>query len=167
MHHFSSKQELLLDAVAHLAVQRGLWLAEQTAALPAGTDRQAAGIDLLWRAMTGPLFAAATELWIAARTDPELRQALIAAERRLGQAARRFLAEVMDVADADDPTFRAALDHVLQIFRGASLTAILREDPLWERDLVATTTQTFRRLLGTGPTATADDITADAPQETT
>lgn len=146
MHHFPSKMDLLLDAVAHLAVQRGRWLAEQAAALPAGTDRQAAGIELLWRTMTGPLFAAATELWIAARTDEELRGALLASERRLGDAARVFLADVLGAEDPEDPGFRRALDFVLQVFRGASLTAVLRTDARWERDLIATTTELFRQL---------------------
>lgn len=146
MHHFPSKMDLLLDAVAHLAVQRGLWLGEQAAALPAGTDRQAAGIDLLWRTMTGPLFAAATELWIAARTDDELRTALVASERRLGAAARVFLAEILGAVDPDDPDFRRALDFVLQVFRGASLTAVLRDDARWERELIATTTELFGRM---------------------
>lgn len=152
MHHFASKQDLLLDAVAHLAVQRGVWLAEQAAALPDGVDRRAAGIELLWRTMTGPLFAAATELWIAARTDEELRTALLAAERRLGEAARQFLAEVLGAEDPDDPSFRTALDFVLQVFRGASLTAVLRDDARWERELIATTTDIFTALHAPTPT---------------
>jgi AcrR family transcriptional regulator len=150
MHHFPSKQDLLLDAVAHLAVQRGLWLKERVDALPPDSDRVAAGIDLLWRAMSGPLFAAATELWIAARTDEPLRRALVDSERRLGAGARELLAGVLDptVGDPDDPAFRAAWDHVLQVFRGGALTAILRDDARWERELVATATETFRTLVG-------------------
>ncbi len=151
MHHFPSKQELLIDAVAHLTVQRGVWLGQQAAALGTGTDRTAAGIALLWQAMTGPLFAAAIELWVAARTDEDLRDALVVSERRLGRSAREFLAEVLGAQDPDEPAFRDALDHVLQVFRGASLTAILRTDARWERRLLATTTQTFIDLLGTPP----------------
>lgn len=163
MHHFPSKQDLLLDAVAHLAVQRGVWLGEQVAALPDGADRRAAGIALLWQAMSGPLFAAATELWIAARTDAELRGALRDAERRLGRAARDFLAEVLHPdGDADDPTYRAALDHVLQLFRGAALTAILRDDPGWEQALVARATRTFASDLA----GRTDPHTAHTTEET-
>ncbi|CAN5180018.1 TetR/AcrR family transcriptional regulator [soil metagenome] len=146
MHHFPSKHELLLDAVAHLTAQRGLWLAEQAAALPADVDRQAAGIALLWGAMSGPLFAAATELWIAARTDEDLRRALLESERRLGHAAREFLAEVLGASGPDDPSFRRAFDFVLQVFRGAALTAVLRDDARWERELIATTTELFRQM---------------------
>ncbi len=158
MHHFPSKQDLLLDAVAHLTVQRGLWLRDQAGRLAPGSDRQAAGIALLWQTMSGPLFAAATELWIAARTDEDLRSALVDSERRLGRAAREFLADILGADDPADPVFRMALDHVLQVFRGASLTAILRDDARWERQLIATTTHLFRQLL--------DDPAPPHPEET-
>lgn len=130
MHHFPSKHDLLIDAVVHLTLQRGAWLAQQAASSEAGGDRRAEGIALLWAAMRGPLFAAATELWIAARTDPDLRRALLDSERRLGHRARAFMADLLD-GDVDDPTYRRAVDHVLQTFRGAALTAILRTDPRW------------------------------------
>ncbi|WP_345314037.1 hypothetical protein [Gordonia alkaliphila] len=37
-------------------------------------------------AMAGPPFQAAMELWTASRTNAELREALVPAERRLGAA---------------------------------------------------------------------------------
>lgn len=151
MHHFPSKQDLLLDAVTHLTLQRGEWLAAQVDRLPPGADRQAAGIALLWRTMTGPLFAAATELWIAARTDKNLQTALVISERRLGASARDFLADVLGAEDPDDPAFRQAFDYVLQVFRGASLTAILRDDARWERRTIALATDSFRRLYHSSP----------------
>jgi len=38
---------------------------------------------MLWDAHSGPLFAAAIELWVAARTDAELRADLVAVEREV------------------------------------------------------------------------------------
>jgi hypothetical protein len=40
-------------------------------------------LDLLWEAHQGPLFEASMELWVAARTDPELRRHLAAFERAI------------------------------------------------------------------------------------
>ncbi len=54
-----------------------------------------------------------------------------------------MLAGVLGTADPEDPGFRSALDFVLQVFRGASLTAVLRDDARWERELIATTTRIF------------------------
>ncbi len=151
MHHFPSKQALLLEAVAHLAARRGQWLTARAAELSPTADRTAAVMGLLWSTMTGPLFAAATELWVAARTDDELREALVTSERRLGEGARQVIADLLGVPDPSAPDFRTALDLVLQLFRGASLTALLRDDARWERHVVATATALF-----------TDTMTADA-----
>lgn len=151
MHHFPSKQALLLAAVGHLAERRGAWVAARAAKLPPTSDRIAAGISLLWAAMNGPLFAAATELWVASRTDEGLREALVVHERELGAAARTVIADVMAIPDPDDPAYRAALDHALQTFRGAALTALLRDDARWERDVVANVTTTFIDMLTAQP----------------
>ena len=154
IHHFPSKQELLMDAVAHLAVRRGRWFTEQAAGLDSPADRCAAGMGLLWSTMSGPLFAAATELWVAARTDDTLRDALVVHERRLGADARTVIAEVLGEPDPEDPTFRAALDHALQTFRGAALTALLRDDARWERRMVRATTDTFCQMMNHDPQRT-------------
>ena len=151
MHHFPSKQALLLDAVAHLAYRRGEWLTTRAGELAPTADRASAVMGLLWSTMTGPLFAAATELWVAGRTDEELRRALVGSERRLGEGARAVIADLLGVPDPDHPDFRTALDLVLQLFRGASLTALLRDDARWERQVVATATALF-----------TDTMTADA-----
>ena len=62
--------------------------APRAASLPAeGAPRVDRVIDMLAAAFTGPLYAAALEVWIAARTDPELRVALVP-RRRPGSAVR-------------------------------------------------------------------------------
>lgn len=156
MHHFPSRQDLLLQAVGHLATKRGEWFRDRAAALDPRSDRIAAGMSLLWSTMSGPLFAAATELWVAARTDDALREALLVHERQLGEAAREVIAEVLGMPDPDATDFRRALDVALQIFRGASLTALLRDDARWERHIVAVATTTFREML-TDPDPDKDD----------
>lgn len=152
LHHFPTRHVLLLAATRHLAVRRGRWLADRAAAIDDGADRIDATISLLWDTMNGPLFAAATELWIAARTDEALRRELVVHERRLGVEARHHLAAAMRLPDPDAPALVAALDQTLQVLRGAALTALLRDDARWERDVVALATQTFRdRLAVTEP----------------
>lgn len=84
LHHFPSKQELVTSAVQHLFERRHQEFLDAFARLPAGADRYAAAIDLLWSMMRGPTFTASIELAIAARTDPELgaRFAELTAELR-------------------------------------------------------------------------------------
>jgi AcrR family transcriptional regulator len=70
LHHYPTRAALVTAAMAHLAERRA-------AALPAGTQRLDRLINMLAAAFTGPLFVAALELWVAARTDPVLRAALV------------------------------------------------------------------------------------------
>src|SRR3954470_22602673 len=75
LHHFPTKAALLTAAVQHLLVRR----MEQFRGALAHFDRDAdvfdAAIDLLWSMFEGPAFTVWIELWIAARTDPELAAA--------------------------------------------------------------------------------------------
>ena len=48
--------------------------ARRSPGCPAGADRYAAAIDILWSMVSGPTFDAWLELAVAARTDPELRR---------------------------------------------------------------------------------------------
>jgi AcrR family transcriptional regulator len=131
LHHFPSKAELLVAAIAHLAEMRAIELKRLSAELPA--DRGAAGGDartdavlgLLWQCFSGTFFQVAMELRTAARTDPELRPVLASAERVLrdgilAQARTLFGKEV-----ADHPGLPRALDLTLQLMIGAAMSAVL------------------------------------------
>ena len=60
----------------HLAERRGEQLLAAAERLPAGRERLAQGLDLLWASYESPLYQAALDLWTHARTDPELRERL-------------------------------------------------------------------------------------------
>jgi len=135
LHHFPSKSELLVAAIDHLAFMRGLQLKALAAALPEGRARTDAVLDLLWQCFSGTFFQVAMELRTAARTDPELRAVLIAAEkalrdRILAQARTLFGKDV-----AEHPGLERALDFTLQFMIGAAMTTVLHEDPRL-RDLI-------------------------------
>jgi AcrR family transcriptional regulator len=84
VHHFPTKAELVAEAVRHLARRR----AEETKAeigriSLTDPDQLKAVLDLLWGLHNGPLYAASVELFVAARTDPELRERLVEVEREV------------------------------------------------------------------------------------
>jgi AcrR family transcriptional regulator len=89
LHHYPTKAELVAAAVEHLADKIGYDLAEEAAHLPDGNDRVSAVVDALWARYSTPLFNAWLELSTAARTDPELRAALVPVEKRLRGAIDR------------------------------------------------------------------------------
>jgi len=76
-HHFPSRAVLVTDALRALADQLVAQLLEPTIV---GSDdwreRSEALIDRLWEVHRGPFFEALLELWVAARSDRELRDPL-------------------------------------------------------------------------------------------
>src|SRR4051812_22043988 len=73
-HHFASKQELVAEAIGYLAGELTAQLIER--GVPSAPSRRQLTeqlVDYLLQTVDGPLIAAATELAVAARTDPFLR----------------------------------------------------------------------------------------------
>ena len=77
-------------------------------------------LDLLWEAHSGPVFDATLELWVAARTDAELRTALVRLER---EVTRDTLAQIDEAFGeiAREPGFRDDVEFALAAIRGVAL----------------------------------------------
>jgi len=133
-HHFTTKAELMAAAVEHLTTKLREQLATTLDDLPSGGSGVAAAIDLLWQGYSGTLSTAVTELWVAARTDPELRAAIRPVDRALGRAT---LAHVTGVA-GELPRERAEMLFWLTVnlTRGLALDAELGGDPKRRRRLL-------------------------------
>ncbi|MQA06984.1 MAG: TetR family transcriptional regulator [Pseudonocardiaceae bacterium] len=85
-HHFTTKAELMAAAVEHLVTKLRAQVLESIPKDASQPERIEATIDLLWEAYSGKLSAAALELWVAARTDQELRAAMLPVDRALGRS---------------------------------------------------------------------------------
>jgi AcrR family transcriptional regulator len=138
VHHFHTKADLVAAAVARLAMRREEQLREAAKRLPPGPARLEAALDLLWETYNNPLFEATVELWVVARTDPELRASLAGLEREViamaYESAGALLGEYTDV-----PGFDQKLALVLSSIQGTVLLRSVfsgdRNDPLpsWRR----------------------------------
>jgi AcrR family transcriptional regulator len=133
MHHFQRKAPLVVAALLHLAERRRRELMERAEReLVRAGDTTAAGIELLWSLFSGPLFTAAIELWIAARTDAELREALLPAEREIGRGARRTLRKLFLATGGDEDAVQRveiAIDMAANAMRGMALQQLLEPNP--------------------------------------
>jgi AcrR family transcriptional regulator len=129
LHHYPTKAALVLAAVAHLAERRAAEIRTEAASLRARDpeDRVSRVVDLLAAAFTGPLFAAALELWVAARTDPELRAALVPLEARIGRDLHRLAVTLLG-ADESRPGVRYAVQATLDLLRGLGVANLLTDD---------------------------------------
>ena len=72
IHHFPSKEDLVVAAIEHLAQQRAQSAIRELGRVQASPDPVSMVLDFLWEAHQGPLFVATLELWVGARTDPVL-----------------------------------------------------------------------------------------------
>ena len=125
MHHFQRKAPLVVAALLRLAERRRRELIDRAQREEADP---AAALDILWSTFSGPLFTAALELWMAARTDPELAEHLLPAERAIGRGARETARELCRASERSAELDRA-LELAANAMRGIALQQLLNPSP--------------------------------------
>ncbi len=123
LHHFPTKESLVVASVEHLARKRESEIRSELG----GTQDRGRAVELLSEAFAGPLFLAALELWVAARTEPSLRRALLPLERRVAEALTALGAELLDV-----PAGSEVLELTIELVRGLGM-AVLFNSPATAR----------------------------------
>ncbi|QIP83213.1 TetR/AcrR family transcriptional regulator [Streptomyces sp. Tu 2975] len=144
LHHFASKADLLAAAIHRVAELRLTHIRRETR----GSGNPRKGLALLRAAMSGPYFLAGLELWLAARTDPELKAALLPAEREVGAAQRAVLADIFGPEVVAREDFAMLCESLLVLHRGLALTGVLREDTAFDDELLLLWAE---RFLAAGP----------------
>nr|WP_204332428.1 TetR/AcrR family transcriptional regulator [Geodermatophilus sabuli] len=133
LHHFPSRAELLVAAAEHLSTTVLAEVQLRAAALmadqPAGPERVDRAIDLMWATFREPPFWAAVELWTAARTDPELRVALRAEERRLRAAIRAVADGIWGLEIAAAPLYAELCELLFTSMRGVAIVYAFEDRP--------------------------------------
>ncbi|HET8961736.1 TetR/AcrR family transcriptional regulator [Nocardioides sp.] len=127
LHHFPTKNALVVAAVEHLTDVRGADLAAGAARLPTGKRRTRAVLQMLADHFTGPVFTAALELWVAARTDETLLAAVEPLEQKVGRETHRLTVELLG-ADESRPGVRELVQATLDLVRGLGLANTVSDD---------------------------------------
>ncbi|WP_182379491.1 TetR/AcrR family transcriptional regulator [Nocardioides sp. WS12] len=131
LHHFPSRDTLLTAAAHHLASARVAEMGADQIWPADPAERIDAAIEAMALTFTQGYFWAATELWIAARHNDDLRAALLPGERDLARVIRPGL----DAFFGPDLTTHADFDDLREILftslRGMALTTAFdpREEP--------------------------------------
>ncbi len=126
LHHFPSKHDLVVAAVEHLGQRRREELIDVAADLPADSRTRAA-LDVIAAHYISPVFFAALELWVAARTDPVLLETVGPLERRFGRQAHDHAVALLGV-DESRGRNRQLIQATLDLTRGLALAAALSDD---------------------------------------
>jgi hypothetical protein len=93
-------------------------------------------LGLLWQCFAGTFFKVSMELRTAARTDPELRAVLIAAERKLRDRIVAQSRTLFGRAVAEHPGLERTLDLTLQLMIGAAMSSVLHGEGSRLDDLI-------------------------------
>jgi AcrR family transcriptional regulator len=147
LHHYPTKADLVIAAVAHLAKRRAAELLAEVPRDGTPEERLSTALEAIWASFSGPLFAAALELWVAARTDDALRANLVRFERQVGRAMSRLFGEL---AGSDASDFGALLELTFHMMRGMALQRILRDDDTERRRLFELWKRLVSESLGRG-----------------
>jgi AcrR family transcriptional regulator len=120
-HYFSTKAELVVEALRHLSDTLIADLqADPIEATGSEKERFAAILDRLWALHHEPIFVAALELWTAARTDLELRENLTRFAREFTATTAALAVDLMPERSAR-ADFRAQMELALSSMRGLAM----------------------------------------------
>jgi AcrR family transcriptional regulator len=128
IHHFRSKEDLVVAAIEHLAEQRTQAAIRELGRVRKSPDPVSMALEFLWETHQGPIFVATVELWVAARTDPVLAQQVARVEPIVNGALVGALAQL-----APDPRAQRELRDwaytAMDVLRGILVSSFAEPDP--------------------------------------
>jgi AcrR family transcriptional regulator len=127
LHHFGTKDQMMVAAAEHLAARiRTNDIGARLAHLGSGRERLHRALTIMSRMFTGPMPAAYVEMWVASRAHPELRPALMDVDVAIRDVTRALFGE--ELLGRGGPKFDDVLDLTMQSLRGMALDAHLASE---------------------------------------
>ena len=101
-HHFPTRDALFTAALEHVTQVRAEELRRELDDLAGGRrPSTAAVVDLTFSLYTGTLFRAALALWVAAASEPALREQIVPLEARIGREIHRVVVGLLGVDERE------------------------------------------------------------------
>ena len=124
LHHFPTRSALMAGVVEDVVERRLALVSPPGAATGEGAQRTWDEIvDLVWHELQGPAFAVALELWVAARTDEALREALLPLQEKIFRTVHRG---VTSLVGEDHPRAPLLVQFTIDLLTGSHLAGILQ-----------------------------------------
>lgn len=124
LHHFPTKIDLLTAAIGHAFARRTEEFRRILTDSGAVGDELDDAVDLLWSMFSGTTFTAFVELWVAARTEPELAEALVAVDRDFLASCEQLHAEHFGSQHGSDVA-QIGLQLVFSLFSGLAFSNMI------------------------------------------
>lgn len=150
--YFPHKQTLMMEAVRHLGRRQREAVKARVEAVPQGRARVQAGLDVLFEAYSGPLFASVVELSLAARHDAALSEVMRSEERATSEAMQQTASYIFGPSFPESRDAAERWATVLSAIRGLALLKLLGHPAgAVERQWTATRSQLLDLLAGEPP----------------
>lgn len=152
MHHFPTREELLVAAVELLALRLAAQAFERLDLTGLRTPAlRSSVLDEVWREFTSPESLAVAQMWAAVWVEPELVPTLRELESRITGLLLQN-AVVLFPEWRDDPRLPAAIDASIALVRG--LTSAV---PIWGADALAGRFEQIKPIMLQAAAAILDD----------
>lgn len=157
-HHFSGKEDLVVQAVHHQLDISTAEIRTLAVELSAGRLTFDRFLDELWAMFRGQLFLVTLEHVTEARHNLPLREKLIPVVKDFHAALDAIWREFFRASGLDEAQLETTLNATLCLLRGMGVQTVLRDDPAyyqrllawWKAELAAHMTRTDTRA-GTVP----------------
>jgi AcrR family transcriptional regulator len=150
LHHFPTHADLMCAVIETIVARNEQAVSKRLRRKSSGNDPVARAIHILADSMKEPSFLAEIELWVVARTDSELRAALVAAERKALRDRKRVLDEIFAPL-REAPAYDLVVNTSLEFVRGLAISGILRSNPESTTALVQQWIWAIKQLLALDP----------------
>jgi AcrR family transcriptional regulator len=134
LHQFASRDDLLVAAVNHLATARVAALADERAWPDSPASRVEGAVKAMWSQYQQPFFWVSMELWLAARHNASIAEALEPKERELAQLIRERTDSFFGDKLAGHPAYPQLVELLITSMRGVGLTYAFAPDRDPDRD---------------------------------
>ncbi|MCW2594965.1 MAG: TetR-family transcriptional regulator [Jatrophihabitans sp.] len=125
-HHFPTREALFTAALEHVTRERGEEMRRELSERRSEMDTVAI-VELVFGLFTGTFFRAALMLWVAAASEPQLREQIVPLEARIGREMHRIVLDLLGV-DEQVPGVRETVQATLDLARGLGLANLLTDD---------------------------------------
>lgn len=126
-HHFPTRDALFTAALEHVTHVRTQELRRELDVLAGARPSTADVVDLIFGLYTGQLFRAALALWVAAASEPSLREQIVPLEARIGREVHAVVVDLLGVDEAITGV-RETVQATLDLARGLGLANLLTDD---------------------------------------
>lgn len=125
-HHFPTREALFTAALDHVTRERGDQIRQQLSDQGNEVSTETI-VGVVFDLYSGTFFRAALMMWVAAASEPQLREQIVPLEARIGRQVHRLVVDVLGVDERREGV-RETIQATLDLARGLGLANLLTDD---------------------------------------